>query len=160
MFRVDGFELSADKSKLVVASADIPSEERFSIKTFHIWSQFQLETFKSLKFLNRQHSRPWKPNKSAVIIAVFQRDNLRRYSTKTFQIRVNTTPSANAFQIRPFVPPGEEELESLGLVQDSNGIPYKLDLVENAEFENFLAAFTTGKLFPRPLLLAVLFKFN
>ena len=28
--RVAGFELSADKSKLVIASADIPSEERFS----------------------------------------------------------------------------------------------------------------------------------
>ena len=84
-----------------------------------------------------------------MVIAVSQVDNPRRYSTKTFQIRVDTTPSVDAFQIKSFVPPGEEELESLGIVLDPNEIPYKLELIENAELDNFLAAFTTGKSFSR-----------
>ena len=84
-----------------------------------------------------------------MVIAVSQVDNRRRYSTKTFQIRVDTNPSVGVFQIKPFVPPGEEELESLGIVSDPNGIPYKLKITENTELETFLAAFTTGKLFSR-----------
>ena len=91
-----------------------------------------------------------------MVIAVSQVDNPRRYSTKTFQIRVDTSPSVDVFQIKSFVPPGEEELESLGIVSDPNGIPYKLEIIENTELETFLTAFTTGKLFSR--LSAVIIK--
>ena len=81
-----------------------------------------------------------------MIIAVSQRDNPRRYSTKSFQIRVNSSPSVNSFQIRSFVPPGEEELESLGIVLDPNGVPYKIEILDNADLEDFLTAFTSGKI--------------
>ena len=81
-----------------------------------------------------------------MIIAVSQIDNRRRYSTKSLQIRVNSSPSVDSFQIRPFVPPGEEELESLGIVLDPNGIPYKIEILDNADLEDFLTAFTTGKI--------------
>ena len=81
-----------------------------------------------------------------MIIAVSQIDNPRRYSTKSFQIRVNSSPSVNSFQIRSFVPPGEEELESLGIVLDPNGIPYKIEILDNVDLEDFLTAFNSGKI--------------